>query len=83
MDSDNIMLMTAAGEAVEFEKIAAIVLAGHLYMILSPVERLESMADDEALVFCVDGDQYALEMDDRIINQVFEQYEKLLNEHEG
>ena len=87
-DDDVITLLTANGEEVDFVEIAGIAYRGNFYAILQPVELLEGMEEDEALVFKVsrgkDGeDKFEIELDDAIIDAVFEEYNKLLDEAEG
>jgi len=87
-DDDVITLLTADGEEVDFIEVAGIAYRGNFYAILQPVELLDGMEDDEALVFKVsrgkDGeDKFEIELDDAIIDAVFEEYNKLLDEAEG
>ena len=87
-DDDVITLMTANGEEVDFIEVAGIAYRGNFYAILQPVELLDGMEEDEALVFKVsrgkDGeDKFEIELDDTIIDAVFEEYNKLLDEAEG
>ena len=85
-DEDNIVtLLSANGEEIDFVEIAGIALKGNFYAILQPVQLLEGMADDEALVFKIsrteDGqDKFEIELDDEIIDAVFEEYNRLLDE---
>ncbi len=84
-EDDIITLTSADGEEVDFVEIAGIAHAGNFYAILQPVELLEGMDDDEALVFKVsrnaDGeDNFEIELDDEIIDAVFTEYNKLLDE---
>lgn len=87
-DDDNIVtLFSANGEEVDFIEIAGIAYNGNFYAILQPVELLDGMDDDEALVFRVsrgeDGeDKFEIEMDEYIIEQVFLEYNRLLEEAE-
>ena len=86
-DDDVITLLTAEGEEVDFVEIAGIAYKGNFYAILQPVELLEGMDDDEALVFKVqrgkDGeDNFSIELDDAVIDAVFEEYNRLLDECE-
>ena len=77
-DNDDIVTLTNAdGEEVDFVEIAGIAYRGNFYAILQPVELLDGMDDDEALVFKVtrkpDGsDNFEIELDDDIIEKVFE-----------
>ena len=87
-DDDSIITLTSAsGEEIDFVEIAGIALRGNSYVILQPVELLEGMGEDEALVFKAyqsrDGeDHFDIELDDEIINEVFEEYYRLLDEQE-
>ena len=77
-----------AGEEIDFVEIAGIAYKGSFYAILQPVELLEGMDDDEALVFKVtrgkDGeDKFEVELDDTIIDAVFAEYNRLLAEAES
>ena len=86
MENDDIItLTTPEGEEVEFVEIAGIALDSGFYAILQPLELLEGMDDDEALVFKVtknadDEDSFAIELDDDIIDEVFAEYNRLLDE---
>ena len=84
-DDDIITLYSANGEEIEFVEIAGIAYNGNFYAILQPVELVEVMDEDEALVFKVtrkpDGsDNFEIELDDNIIGKVFEEYYKLLDQ---
>ena len=84
-DDDVVTLLSANGEEVDFVEIAGIAYKGSFYAILQPVELLEGMDDDEALVFKVtrgkDGeDKFEIELDDAVIDAVFAEYNKLLDE---
>ena len=52
-----ITLMTDDGEEVEFLEVAGIAYKDAFYAILQPVELLEGMEEDEALVFKVTLDE--------------------------
>ena len=87
-DDDIVTLLSANGEEIDFVEIAGIAYRGAFYAILQPVELLDGMDDDEALVFKVtrgkDGeDKFEIELDDAVIDAVFEEYNKLLDEAEG
>ena len=86
-DDDIVTLLSASGEEIDFIEIAGIVYNGNFYAVLQPVELLEGMEDDEALVFRVTQneqgeDKFEIELDDEIINAVFEEYNRLLDERE-
>lgn len=84
-EDDTISLYSATGEEIKFVEIAGIAHKGNFYAILQPVELLEGMSDDEALVFKVsrnsDGsDSFEIELDDDIIDAVFEEYNRLYDQ---
>lgn len=84
-DDDIIVLTASNGKEVEFIEIAGIAYCGKFYAILQPVELVEGMSADEALIFevtkGVDGsDEFRIETDDDIIEAVFEEYNKLCDE---
>ncbi len=87
-NSENIVLFNEKDEAVEFEQIALIPLEEVVYAILKPTAKVEGVADDEAFVFEVveneeEGDSLRLVEDDKLIDDVFVEYNKLLDEEEG
>ena len=88
-DDDVVTLLSANGEEIDFVEIAGIAYKGSFYAILQPVELLEGMDDDEALVFKVtrgkDGeDKFEIELDDSVIDAVFAEYNKLYEDaHNG
>ena len=84
-DDDIVTLLSADGEEIDFVEIAGIAYKGSFYAILQPVELIEGMDDDEALVFKVtrgkDGeDKFEIELDDTTIEAVFAEYNKLLDD---
>lgn len=86
-DDDIVTLLSASGEEIDFIEIAGIAYNGNFYAVLQPVELLEGMEEDEALVFRVTQneqgeDKFEIELDDEIINAVFEEYNRLLDEKE-
>lgn len=87
-DGDDIVtLLSADGEEIDFVEIAGIAHKGKFYAILQPVELIEGMSEDEALVFLVergenDEDKFTIELDDEIIDAVFAEYNRLIDEAE-
>lgn len=82
-EDDIITLVNEEGEEVEFVEIAGIAYRGNFYAVLQPVELLEGMGEDEALVFKVtkgaDGeDNFEIEIDETIIDAVYNEYLKLI-----
>jgi hypothetical protein len=84
-DDDIVTLMSADGKEIDFVEIAGIAYRGGFYAILQPVELLDGMSDDEALVFRVSRgengeDKFEIELNDEVIEAVFEEYNKLLDQ---
>jgi hypothetical protein len=84
-DDDIVTLMTTTGEKIDFVEIAGIVHEGHFYTILQPVEIPDVMSDNEALVFEVTRgengeDKFNIVLDNEIIEAVFAEYNRLLDE---
>lgn len=84
-ENEYVTLLSANGEEIDFIEIAGIAYNGNFYAILQPVELLDGMGEDEAMVFKVtrneDGDDsFTIELDDAVIDGVFEIYTQLYNE---
>lgn len=82
-EDDIIVLVNEEGEEVEFVEIAGIAYRGSFYAVLQPVEMLEGMGEDEALVFKVtkgenNEDNFEIEIDEAIIKAVYDEYLKLI-----
>ena len=84
-NTDPIVLYNENDDPVQFEQIALIPLEDGTYVILKPVEDIEGIADDEALVFQItelDGEDVLVVVeDDAIIDVVFDEYYALLKEN--
>jgi len=84
---ENIRLYSNNGVLSTFEQVALIPLEENgekeIYAILHPIE--EFIPDDEALVFKLIGsenlDELQLVKDENIIDQVFEEYYRLVEEN--
>ncbi len=85
-DYEVVTLMGEDGEEVDFVVIEEVVLHKTTYCIMQPVELPEGMEDDEALVFRKrllnkKGEMtFELEMDDKVIEQVFDEYNRIIDE---
>ena len=81
-NTENIKLYNEENQEVEFEQIALVPIADKTYAILKPASEMEGIADDEALVFVIDEiddeDCLVIVEDDAIVDQVFEEYYKML-----
>lgn len=88
LDKENqepIALMDENGNTVNFQQVAIIPLDSTLYCVLKPIDEIEGIADDEAVVFCVDIDKIGrsflrVEQDELKAIEVFERYYDLLAE---
>lgn len=82
-EDDVVTLVSEEGEEIQFVEIAGIVYRGNFYAVLQPVELLDGMTDEEALVFKVTKgengeDNFVIEIDESIIDAVYQEYLKLL-----
>lgn len=83
-NTENIKLYNEDNQEVEFEQIALVPIDNKTYAILKPVEAMEGIAEDEALVFVIDEiddeDCLVIVEDETIVDKVFEEYYKMLKE---
>lgn len=87
MDEDNkdpIVLMDGTGKRLSFEQIAVIPYNEKLYCVLKPIDKIENVNDDEAIVFYVDEQEgrepvLMVETDEKIAMDVFDEYYNLLD----
>ena len=82
--SDNVILYDANNNPVEFEQVAIIPMDERVFAILKPVQAIEGVEDDEALVFEIkevdDEDVIVLVDDEETATKAFEIYYDLLRE---
>lgn len=91
LDENNyspITLYDDEDKEVSFEQIAIIPDGDNLYAILKPIDELDGIADDEAIVFAVDFDEddssmLVVEENKEIAMRVFDKYHQLLDEEES
>lgn len=87
LDEENrapIVLVDGNGEEIAFEQIAVIPYDEKLYCVLKPIDHMDAVNDDEAIVFYVDereGEEPTLivETDELKAMDVFEEYYNLLD----
>ena len=67
---------------ISFDQIAVIPYKDKLYAILKPVEKLEGVGEDEALVFHINVEEDSIEViyDFDLCDKIFELYYKLLKD---
>lgn len=84
-NKDPIVLTDGKGRKLAFEQIAVIPYDHKLYCVLKPIDRIDGMADDEAIVFYADegeneDDEPVLRIEDDELKSidVFMEYYNLL-----
>lgn len=87
LDEENdepVTLYDENDHAITFEQVAVIPLQEKLYIILKPVDKMEGVADDEAIVFRVeeeDGEtELVIEEDEKTAVGVFDEFYRLIDE---
>ena len=92
LDQDNkdpIVLLDEKGRQLSFEQVAVIPYGVEndkkLYCVLKPIDKIEGIADDEAVVFLVDEDDNGntilrVEENEEVAISVFDKYYDLLEE---
>ena len=75
-------------KAVEFREIASIELDGRFYELLQPVEPLEGIGEDEAVIFeytqgeSEDERNFTPLFDEQLLECVFNEYLKAVSDHD-
>lgn len=82
-----IFLYDEENNKVAFEKVAIINLDGNLFFLLSPLDYVDGIGSDEAVVFKAiedfEGNNYiVVEDDEEVVVKVFDEYYRLLGELE-
>ncbi len=91
LDEDNedpITLYDENDKAIRFDQVAIIPLEEKLYAILKPIDEMQDVADDEAIVFVVNEDENGesileIETDEPTAIRVFDEYYKLLDKQDA
>ena len=91
LDEDNkdpIVLLDNNGRRLTFEQIAVIPYNEKIYCVLKPVDKIDNVQDDEAIVFYVEekeGEEPVLmvETDEKTAINVFDEYYNLLDAAEA
>lgn len=90
LDEDNedpVTLFDESGKEYKFDQVAIIPLEEKLFAILKPIDEIEGVADDEAIVFRIDekpsGEtSLVVEQDEPLAMRVFDEYYKLIDASE-
>ncbi len=91
LDENNkepITLVDGKGKKLSFEQIAVIPHNDKLYCVLKPIDKIENVQDDEAIVFFVHEEEgktpvLMVETDEKVAMDVFDEYYNLLDEEEA
>jgi len=83
-NKDPIPLVSKTGEVITFEQVAVIPYGEKIYCVLKPLDKLDYIADDEAVVFFVDFDDdgapiLMVEVDELKAIDVFKKYYAMLD----
>ncbi|MGN0748697.1 MAG: DUF1292 domain-containing protein [Christensenellales bacterium] len=86
-NDDPISLFDENDNEIKFEQVAIIPENEKIYAILKPIDEMEGVEDDEAIVFVVDQDEEGnsvliVEKDEPTAIKVFDKYYQLLDEAE-
>ena len=86
LDEDNKepLVLTSEDQRLTFEQVAVIPFDEKVYAILKPVDPIDGIAEDEAVVFYVDEEHDSLQVEDNEekAKAVFDEYYRLLDELE-
>ena len=90
LDEENespITLYDENDKAIQFDQVAIIPLEEKLFAILKPIDEMEGVSDDEAIVFRVDEKEsgendLVIETDEALAMRVFDEFYRLLDEIE-
>ena len=87
-DSEPIALVNESGKSVRFEQVAVVPHKDKIYCILKPLDGMEGVADDEAVVFWVDDtDDYdpllRVETDEKTCLDIFDVYYDLIEQEQN
>ena len=91
LDEENeepITLYNENDKAIQFDQIAIIPMEEKLFAILKPIDEMEEVAEDEAIVFRVDEkesgeSELVIETDEALAMRVFDEFYRLLDEVEA
>ena len=91
LDENNdspVTLYDEEDKAIKFEQVAIIPEDEKIYAILKPLDELDGVEDDEAIVFLVDFDEEGnsmliIEQNEDTAVRVFDKYYQLLDEEEA
>ena len=81
---DPIPLQDEKGNRISFEQVAVVPYKQKIYVILKPIDKIEGIADDEAVVFVADESVsptvLRVEQNQEIAVKIFDEYYNLVDE---
>ena len=87
LDQENtepIVLEDDKGKRITFEQVAVVPYDGKIYVVLKPIDKIEGVKDDEAIVFLCDETTKPTtlrpEQDQEIAVKIFDEYYNLVEE---
>lgn len=86
-NKDPLVLVDGNGRQISFEQIAVIPFNNKIYCVLKPIDKIENINDDEAIVFYVHEEAgkepvLMVEADEKVAMDVFDEYYNLLDEED-
>ncbi|MBR2433146.1 MAG: DUF1292 domain-containing protein [Clostridia bacterium] len=87
-NEDPITLYNENDKPIKFDQIAIIPMEEKLFAILKPIDEMEEVAEDEAIVFRVEEQEngeseLVIETDEALAMRVFDEFYRLLDEVEA
>lgn len=83
-NTDQLVLQNEQGRQIRFEQVAVIPYEEKIYVILKPVDKIEGVEDDQAIVFLADETKHPTvlipEQDEKIAVKIFDEYYNLVEE---
>ena len=83
-NTDELILQNEQGKQIRFEQVAVIPYNEKIYVILRPIDKIEGVEDDQAIVFLADETKRPTvlvpEADEATAIKVFDEYYNLVEE---
>ena len=83
-NTDELVLQNEQGKQIRFEQVAVIPYNEKIYVILKPIDKIEGVEDDQAIVFLADETKRSTvlvpEQDEKIAIKIFDEYYNLVEE---
>ncbi|HIT62241.1 MAG TPA: DUF1292 domain-containing protein [Candidatus Caccovivens faecavium] len=83
-NTDELILQNEQGKQIRFEQVAVIPYNEKIYVILKPIDKIEGVEDDQAIVFLADETKRPTvlvpEADEATAIKVFDEYYNLVEE---